>query len=446
MNHTNDKFYYFKPNRHLPVKLVLTLFACVYVLQPPLNNLILDINQSENYHVFQWIVAYLFVVFSVTIFTLIMYMSISEKVIKIKVKEHSHNKNTKKLNFASVLFIFAIFVFFGLWSYVMLKLKIGVTIWAAFDPLPFRLTGLFVYGRLFIQPLVLIYIATTYQSSRFKIVIYVLLIALGGWVSLSSGSRFVGLIFSVPMWFLFTGKAKYIATAAPLFAFVIIATLARNFYLPEVIGDAELLQIYSNENYQTDVLDGLWLIPLRYLAERMMGISTLLLTLNFGATTPSFGDSLLTLISAFIPFVSLGQSVSIKNIYGLSDDAFGGYGLDVFANAWVLFGGNLFSYTIGLVLVALLTGKSYSWISIGIAKLGYRGLEGPVFFILVLLFFEGRFQLFPWIFFAAWFISRDLTTRLFHSLRRLFQPRRHATYRSLNAFHSGRMKGEGIGR
>ena len=72
----------------------------------------------------------------------------------------------------------------------MVNLKIGMTIYSDFESLPFKLTGLLFYGRLFIQPMILAYIAHGYSSSKWKSLIFVLLLALGAWATLTSGSRF----------------------------------------------------------------------------------------------------------------------------------------------------------------------------------------------------------------------------------------------------------------
>jgi hypothetical protein len=117
----------------------------------------------------------------------------------------------------------------------------------------------------------------------------------------------------------------------------------------------------------------------------------------------------------FLPVLTSGSSVSIKNIYGLSDDTFGGFGLDLFSNFFIMFGGEIILYIIGLSLMGWLLGKTYRMFAIGLARLGLYDFSRFIFIILFILIFEGRGYLFPALFIVSWFFARKRTQRYISS-------------------------------
>jgi hypothetical protein len=349
---------------------------------------------------------------------------------------------TPKIGLFAVLLVFALFF---VWSYVMVKLKIGMTIYADFEPLPFKLTGLLFYGRLFIQPMILAYIAYSYSSSKWKNLIFVLLLALGAWAALTSGSRFVGIMFAIPLFLLLKGKSRYIFFGIAVMAYITIATLSRSFYLPFQIGVDFIIQIYANVEHQTSALENLYLLPISYLISRPMGIGEVLMTMNFGDITPGIFDSLQNLFAYFLPFIPQGMGVSVKNIYGLDDDAFGGFGLDLFSNYWVFFGGSLIPYVFGLAFSAWLLGRTYRLFVIGLHRFEFKEGAMLVFILLFILFFEGRAFLFPWLLIAAWIFSRKNTPRRIFSIMRLFSLK-HVFSRRAHLEESAKMQRANLDR
>ena len=145
---------------------------------------------------------------------------------------------------------------------------------------------------------------------------------------------------------------------------------------------------------------------------------------NFGPITPSLLDSFLSFISYFLPFVPQGNSVSIKNIYGLDDAAFGGFGLDMFSNYWVFFGGNLLLYGLGLVLIGWMLGKTHRLFTIALARFGLNEGSMLIFILLFILVFEGRGFLFPSLLLTAWLCSRNTAPRLVFSMLKPFTRKR----------------------
>ena len=413
----------FQLDKKAPMFFTWVSLIFIYVLQYPLSQLLPNATPIPQYDWSSWLVAYGFVLLSVAIFMPSLYVGLSGKQIKIVPTIRSSWKTTKCLGLPIVFIVFAMF---GLWSYLMVDLKIGMTIHADFDPLPFRLTGILFYGRFFIQPLVLAYIAVGYTNSKLKWLIYLLLIALGAWVSLSSGSRFVGILFAMPMLLLFNGKRSYLAFGFPLLVFIVIASLSRNFYLPMIIGDHELIRIYSNEAQQASVTENIYLLPILYLINRTMGIAEVLLTLGFGNLSTSFFVSLQTFASYFLPFIPPGLAPSVKNIYGFSDDVFGGFGLDMFSTYLVKFGGDYSLYTVGLALTGWLLGKTYRMFAIGLIRFGLHGFGFLIFILFFILVFEGRAYLFLNLFMLAWLFSRKSTPGRTFALLGIFLPSRRS--------------------
>ena len=407
----------FKLDKKWPICFALASLFFIYVLQYPLSRLLPNVNPVPQYALADWMVAYGFVAFSTGIFLITMIVGISGKPIQIRPSTASIFRPRRRMGLILVLVIFAVF---GLWSYLMVKLNIGMTIWTDFAALPFHITGILFYGRLFFQPLVLTYIAVDYANSRLKWVIYLLIFGLGAWVSMASGSRFAGIAFALPLLFLFEGRRRYLAFGVPLLVYIVIATVSRSFYLPMVIGDIDLIQIYANEEHQASTIENLWLLPISYIIIRIMGMSEVLLTLSFQNITPDFLNAFLVFMAYFLPVLSPGSSVSIKNIYGLDDDTFGGFGLDLFSNFFVMFGGEIALYIIGLGLMGWLLGKTYRMFAIGLARFGLHGFSFFIFIILFILIFEGRGHLFPALFIIGWFVSRKSTKRYIFSTLNCF--------------------------
>ena len=411
----------FELNKKPPIYLVLVSLFFIYALQYPLMLLVTNNKAVPLYGLDAWIAAYLFVIISTFIFTFTLFIGLSGEKINIYRYRDINFRSKKRISLTWVVVLFSIF---GFWSYVMVKLNIGMTIWTNFAQLPFRITGILFYGRLFIQPLILAYISIGYADSRLKWIIYLLMVALGAWVSLSSGSRFAAILFALPMLLLFVGKARYLAFGLPTLVFIVIATISRSFYLPMVVGDAELIQIYANEAHQASTTENIMLLPISYLISRTMGIAEVMTTLSFGSTTPSFFDSTQVLISYFLPFIPNGSTVSIKNIYGFSDDEFGGFGLDIFSNFWVFFGGEPVLYILGLAAMGWLLGKTYRLFAIGMARFGWHDVSYLIFIILFILIFEGRGHLFPALILLGLIFSRRAMPRRAFALIKVFSLRR----------------------
>jgi hypothetical protein len=405
-----------KVDKKYPIIFSCIFLSYIYIFQYPLSLLMrMDILDSQ-YAWNEWFFAYSFIISSVSIFFLFLIIGMSGTPIVI------YNSIKPFYRFSRIRFIYvlAIFAVFFLWSYVMLKLKIGMTIYTDFEPLAFKLAGLLFYGRLFIQPVILAYIANSYSSSRLKNLILVLIFGIGAWASLTSGSRFIGIMFSLPLIYLSSGGKRYILFGLVVATHITIATLSRYFYLPFQINIDYIIEIFGNEKIQTSSLENLYLLPIEYIISRSMGILEVLMTLNFGAITPTFFDSVLNLFAYFLPFIPQGMSVSVKNIYGLDDTAFGGYGLDFFSNYWLFFGGYLTTYSVGIALSAWFLGRTYRLFIIGLNRLGFKEGSMLVFILLFILIFEGRAFLFPWLLMAGWLFSRKIIPRILFSVIKNF--------------------------
>jgi hypothetical protein len=398
----------FQLDKKTPMRFAWASLIFIYVLQYPLSQLLPDATPIPQYDWSAWLLTYSFVLLSVAIFMLALFVGLSGRKVKIVPTVRPRWKTTKRMGLPMVIMVVALF---GLWTYWMVNLKIGMTIYVDFDRLPFRIAGILSYGRLFVQPMILAYIATEYSNSKFKWFVFLLLAALGAWVSLASGSRFVAIMFAIPMLLLFKGKRRYIAFASVLFCYITIASVTRSFYLPYILG-GDFIQIYTNDKYLALMIEKIYWLPFAYIIGRPMGIAEVLMTLNFGDITSGFVDSLQSSLAYFLPNFFPGTGASIKNIYGLSDDAFGGFGLDMFSNFWVAFGGSPILYFFGLALIGWLLGKTYRQFAIGLARFGLQRLSIFVFALLFILIFEGRGFLFPTLLLVGWLFSRKSTSRI----------------------------------
>lgn len=410
----------FQLDKKNPLRFAWACLIFIYLLQYPLSQLLLGAIAIPQYDLGDWLFAYGFILFSVAIFMPALFVGLSGRPVKIY-PIIKHRWKPKKC--ISMRWVIVVFALFGFWSYLMVNLKIGMTIYAGFDPLPYRITGFLFYGRLFVQPMMLASIAAGYANSKLKWILFLLLAALGFWVSLTSGSRFAAIIFALPMLLLFNGKSRYLAFGVTLLCSITIASLSRHFYLPFIIG-GEYIQIYANEEYQALATENIYLLPFFYAISRPMGMAEVLMTLKYGDIAPSFVDSLQSFLAYFLPYVSLGNSASIKHIYGLSDDAFGGLGLDMFSNFWVAFGGSPLLYLLGLALIGWLLGKSYRQFAIGLARFGLREPTFLVFILLFILIFEARGFLFPGLLLVGWLFSKKSTPRIAFAMLGSSSPKR----------------------
>ncbi len=378
-------------------------FVFIYIIQYLISYNLGNYDETQKFSLTQWLSAYIFIFFSLIIFFTFLYLGISGKKVKVIEIDKGNIQKVKIPLYNSIIII----VLFFLWSLVMLKLKIGMTIYTDFDPLPFKLTGFFFYGRLFLQPIILIYIANSFRDHKFKYLLLILLAGLGAWTSLVSGSRFIAIVFSLPILFLFKGNAKFVYFILILNITISIASLSRNFFLPFRINDDMYIQIYANADYQETALKNGFNILFNYMTSRVMGINEVMLTLNAGEITTSIKDSFISFFSNFIPFLESANSISAKNIFGFDDTEFGGFGLDFFSNFYLRFGGTIIGYVFGLVIISWLAGKVYYYISVFCLKLNLDYLSSMIYLIIFILLVEGRVTIFPYILLFSWFISRN---------------------------------------
>jgi hypothetical protein len=389
-----------KINRKMPLGIMLFFFLFIYILQYPISLFIT--NEPElrfNFTIPLLLKSYLFVFFSLIIlFTFFFFgtLNSTKKVSRIIKKKFiikiNHNKT------------FFILFFFYLWSFLMLKLKVGMTFYTDFQPLPFRLTGILFYGRLIIQPIVLSLFSFYYATSKSRSIYFSIIFFLGLIVAITSGSRFASIMFAMPLLLLFNGKTKFIIFGSAIFLYILTATLSRHFFLPYQIG-GNYIEIYANEIYQDNISKDLILLPFQYVIFRIMGISEVMMTLSYHYPS-SIINGFYSLISYFIPLLKNDIVVSAKTIYGLSDDEFGGFGLDTFSNYWLYFGRNLITYILGLSFISWLFGRVYVFVSIFLQKISFKEGELVVFVLLFILFMDGRASMFPIFLFISWILYK----------------------------------------
>jgi hypothetical protein len=241
-------------------------------------------------------------------------------------------------------------------------------------------------------------------DSKKRNLIFISIFLLGLLVAITSGSRFAATMFAMPILLLFRGKFRFIIFGVTIFTYLICATLSRHFFLPYQLG-GDYIEIYANELYQANITKDLFLLPFNYVVFRVMGISEVMMTLSFQRSSSLF-EGVYAFISYFIPLLENNNTVSAKNIFGVSDDEFGGFGLDAFSNYWLYFGRNLVTYTFGLSFVCWMLGKIYVFSSIILQKIKFEEGELIVFVLLFILFMEGRASMFPILLIITWFFYK----------------------------------------
>lgn len=391
-----------KINRKMPLRLMLFFLLFIYFLQYPISLLITGEPESRfDITISILIKAYFFVFFSIISVIYFFYLGTLNSRKNVTLVFIKKAEKIIQINHKTTLLLV---LFFFLWTFIMLKLKIGMTFYTDFEPLPFRLTGILFYGRLIIQPIILSFISFNYSNSKSKLLFYLLIFLLGLSVAITSGSRFASIMFAMPVLLLFRGNSKFIIFGTTVFIYIISATLSRHFFLPFQIG-GNYIEIYANEVYQNNISKDLILLPFQYVIFRIMGISELMMTLSYQYPS-TLMNGFYSLISYFTPLLKNGDIVSAKSIYGFSDDEFGGFGLDTFSNYWLYFGRNLISYILGLSFISWMLGRIYVFSSIFLQKIRFKDGELVIFVLLLILFMDGRASMFPILLLISWFLYK----------------------------------------
>jgi hypothetical protein len=268
---------------------------------------------------------------------------------------------------------------------------------------------------MFIQPIALSYFFLRYKNTKFSYVLLIMYLAIASYASLTSGSRLIGILFSLPMLFFCSGKKKYFLFFVTLYMMITIGTLSRTFYLPNELGSEEVIQIYSNEQYQYDVLQEIEIWPLIYLISRMGGMGQLLLMNKNFSNELDFLGMIQTSLAYFLPFMER-NAISIKEIYGFSEDTFGGFALDMFSNYYLAFGGSYILYFIGILFIGFMMGKIHRYSSIVAYRMGFE-CSDLIFLFLWILFFDRRGEIFPLVLFLFYLASNNHAYQKFISYR-----------------------------
>ena len=402
MNEVNK---YLLPDIRLAVKIMVFSFFYIYVLQYPLSFIV---NESpyipESYTILLYSTFFILysILISITVFIYSDYKYVLNKKI-IVIKEKSLPLKKSYLLF----YIFLIIIFF-IWSYLMLTLRVGITIYYDTQPLPFRLVGILFYGRLFLQPIILSLIAYKLRNERniIKIFFFLLLLILLIFNSLVSGSRFIAIIYSIPIALIFFKNNQInisVALSASILG-IIVSSVSRVSFLLIYLNDDLLNIVYQDDDLKIGVEYFLSIIY-NYLIIRPMGLAENMQTLNYFQPSQSLLESFNYLLSYFIPFIFTSEQPDFKAILGYGDDTYGGIGLDLFSNYWIYFGSNYLTYTFGLIITMYLLRKSYQNIALVMSVYNLENLSIVIFFILFLFIFDARANILLYAFFASFFLK-----------------------------------------
>lgn len=391
-----------KINWKQPVFISVLIVFGIYVLHYWLS-LLFELNIQDIYYTkYDWIIAYLFVLLSLIILCISIYIGIKGKAVFIPSKPIKRIKSNNKINFPQVIFIF---IFFFLWSLLMFYLNIGMTIYINFDPLPFKLVGILFYGRLFVQPFILSYIA---QQNYKKYQIYIInisLLILGSLASVTSGSRFISFMFAFPFLILFKSRSKYLYFILILGVYITISSLSREFILPEKIQDIDISSTYGTEESKDETSQNISMIFFTYLITRVAGIQDVLTLFSFENYTGNIIQSFQNLLAYFIPLIPDNPTLEFRNILGVDDGAVGGYSMGLFPNYWVTFGANIITYLLGLFFCGFLIGIIYRNYLILFYKISFNNAAFILFIFLFLLFFEIKANMFIYLYILEKFLT-----------------------------------------
>jgi hypothetical protein len=384
-----------KINWKQPVIITILIVFGIYFLHYWLS-LLFEINIQDIYYTkYDWLVAYLFVFFSTIILGISIYIGIKGNPVYIPPKTIKQTNKKIKINFPLVILIF---IFFFLWSLLMFYLNIGMTIYINFDPLPFKLVGILFYGRLFVQPFILSYLAQQNYKKYQIYIITIFLLILGSLASATSGSRFISFMFAFPFLILFKSKSKYLFFILILGVYITISTLSREFILPEKIEDIDISSTYGTDISKDETSQNISMIFFTYLITRVAGIQDVLTLFSFNNITGNILQSFQNLFAYFIPLIPDNPTLEFRNILGVDDGAIGGYSMGLFPNYWVTFGANIITYIFGLFFCGYLMGVVYRNYLILFHKISFNNAAFILFIFLFLLLFEIKANMFIYLY------------------------------------------------
>lgn len=385
-----ERFYV---DKKFPIIFSIASLLFLYLFQWPLNFILAQLLDRDLPYYFrkaysfeEWFVGYSFIVLSSFVVVVSVYVGLSignsnKKTIDTTVPTEGHR--------LSMWIPWILWSVSGLWSWVMLQLKVGMTIYNAYDPMPFKIIGILFYGRLLLQPLLLAFVSYRFRENRKKWVLFLLFFLLSIWVTLSSGSRFIGIVFSFWVLFLIRGRMSYLCWAILIYVNINCAGLSRVFFLPHIIGGIHT-EIYANDEMQEGVMDDVWWEPVLYVVGRTMGVIELLQTIDSELLVPVTLKDFFTRTMIDGALHRGNLDAVARNIHGKESDITGGWGLDVFSSFWVTNEANMAVYLFAISITGILMGHCFRIWSLILFKIQMEQLNRFIFPILFMIFIEYR--------------------------------------------------------
>jgi len=267
--------------------------------------------------------SYLLIVSSTIIFSIGCYCSSFFKYEKININ----------INFIVKLFhIYILLLITSFIIFIMFLMKIGISIYTDHDYYPFKIVGILIYLRLLL-PFFISYLLIKYKKNlNFKnyLIVLIFLISIYIEVMIFSGSRYISIIYSLPILVLIE-KRKILFFIALLLISITISTLTRAFFLPYYLGDLYVFA-YASPDGQHFFQNNFFYIPFLYLNERISGFNTLMRVLYYYNGYDDFLNSALSLLKKILQIGYEKNVISSKFIFNRNDNDVGGLGLDFYSN------------------------------------------------------------------------------------------------------------------
>ncbi|MCX6432201.1 MAG: hypothetical protein NTX29_05255, partial [Actinobacteria bacterium] len=223
----------------------------------------------------------------------------------------------------------------------MLLIGVGVTTYFPPEPLPLKLTGILIYGRLLILPLVMCILAAI-SSGRWRWILLMAIVVECVIASAASGSRIIALLHSLPLLFLaLPWLVRVGSSVGLLFVGLNVATRSRSLVVPFAIDDPTLHKVYANSAAVADSMDlrNALALPWHYIVDRTLGLPELMMVSDRSGLCSSVGQALRQTFFALTPFVSGEAScTSLQDVYQVPNGVFGGLNLDFFGGIWFMTG------------------------------------------------------------------------------------------------------------
>ena len=387
---TIQKLYVNPVDRKITIYAFLALFLTVYFLQPLAVN-IFEVKRPlvkyDGYFFSDYVLVYSFVVASTLIFFTGVIIGLSGTSTTIKMDPISQKVKQSQYFKTRLIFLVAVFVCI---SYFMLINRAGITIYREGAGLPYRMEGILHYSRIFLIPLILIYLINKKVQLTFseKLLATLSIFIMGSVGSITSGSRLIGGLYASIIIFVFDRKLNIISILLILASInLFLASWTRVFIIPFYLGE-DYIQQYNNIDQIASINDKNYFVYLLgYIIQRAMGVYEALLVLDHKFQT-TFYVSTLGMISFIQPFLHLGAWGNVKEVYNVTSNT--GFNTDFISSIYVKMNGFLSLHFFIMCFSGLISGRIIRNFSLLFQLFDFEKALKFIILLCILLVFENR--------------------------------------------------------